>query len=319
MKYALVDEDIRPAAVLERATRGRIDLEFGGEPTEEALIAALDGKDVLFATSRLPVTGRVIDATDLDLIAKIGTGIDNVDLAAAREAAVPVTYTPGINAQPVAEHTVGLAIAVARDIVGNHGRLAEGHWRDEATLGTGVVGKSVGIVGFGRIGRRVAGLLAGFNVDVLAHDPYVLKQDTDVTGAELTGLDDLLDRSDVVTINAELTDETRGLIGRPEFDRMKDSAVLVNTARGPIVSEPALVDALEAGEIAGAGLDVFETEPLPASSRLHELDAVVATPHVAAMTRECRVESIETLASNALGLLAGERVPDRFLAVEPDG
>lgn len=319
MKYALVDDDIRPAAVLERATRGRIELEFGGEPTEEALIAALDGKDVLFATSRLPVTGRVIDATDLDLIAKIGTGIDNVDLAAAREAAVPVTYTPGINAQPVAEHTVGLAIAVARDIVGNHGRLAGGHWRDEATLGTGVVGKSVGIVGFGRIGRRVAGLLAGFNVDVLAHDPYVLKQDTDVTGAELTGLDDLLDRSDVVTINAELTDETRGLIGRPEFERMKDSAVLVNTARGPIVSEPALVDALEAGEIAGAGLDVFETEPLPASSRLHEFDAVVATPHVAAMTRECRVESIETLASNALGLLAGERVPDRFLAVEPDG
>lgn len=318
MKRALVDEDIKPAATLEAATRDRIALEFGGDPSEEALIAALDGKDVLFTTSRLPVTGRVLDATDLDLVAKIGTGLDNVDLGAARAAGVPVTYTPGINARAVAEHTVGLAIAVRRRVVEAHEHLAAGGWRDGAALGAGVVGATVGIVGFGRIGSRVAGLLSGFHADMLAHDPYVLERDTDVTGADLVALDALLDRSDVVAITAELTEETRGLIGRPELERMKESAVVVNTARGPIVDEDALVEALATDGIAGAGLDVFETEPLPADSRLHGFDAVVATPHVAGMTEACRTEAIETLAANALALLAGERIPERDVAVAPD-
>lgn len=317
MKHALVDDDIRPRAVLEAAVDGRLALEFGVEPTEEALIAALEGTDVLFPTSRLPVTGRVLETADLELVAKIGTGIDSVDLDAARREGIPVTYTPGLNAQAVAEYTVGLAIAVRRDVVTNDARLADGEWRDEVDLAAGVTGKTVGIVGFGRIGSRVANLLNAFHAEILAYDPYVLEQDSDVSGAELTSLEDLLARSDVVTVNAELTDETRGMIGRREFGRMKDTAVLVNTARGPVVSEPALVEALEEGSIGGAGLDVFETEPLPTSSRLHEFDAVVATPHVAGMTRECRVESIETLAENALRLLDGERVPERYLAVPP--
>lgn len=317
MKKALVDDDIHPNDVLRRAVGDRISLEFGVESTEDALINTLRGKDILFATSRLPVTRRVLEETDLEIVAKIGTGIDNVNLDAARELGIPVTYSPGINAQAVAEHTVGLIIAVRRDLVRNYELLAEGKWRDEAALTEGVSGQTVGIIGFGRIGSRVAGFLSGFNTEILAYDPYVLDQDTDITGAELTTLDDLLERSDIVSINAELTDETRGMVGRREFGLMKDSAILVNTARGPIVSETALVEALEEDRIAGAGLDVFETEPLPASSRLHEFDTVISTPHAAGITRVSRVTSVETLVSNVFGLLDGDRVPERFIAAAP--
>jgi len=317
MKHALVDDDINPREVLRETVGDRLSLEFGVETAEEALKDALAGKDVLFTTSRLPVTRRVLEETDLEIVAKIGTGIDNVDLKAARDLGIPVTYTPGVNAQAVAEHAVGLTIAVRRDIVRNYELLASGKWRDEAALTQGLTGQTVGIVGFGRIGSRVAALLSGFNVELLAYDPYVLEQDTDISGAELTSLDDLLARSNVLSINAELTEETEGLIGRRELDLLKDSAVLVNTARGPVVSESALVEALEEDRIAGAGLDVFETEPLPADSRLHDFDNVVATPHAAGITRKSRVESVETLVSNVLGLLDGDRVPDRYIAASP--
>lgn len=317
MKHALVDDDINPREVLRETVGDRISLEFGVETSEEALIAALAGKDVLLTTSRLPVTRRVLEETDLEVVGKIGTGIDNVDLEAARDLGIPVTYTPGVNAQAVAEHAVGLMIAVRRDIVRNYELLASGKWRDEAALTQGLTGQTVGIVGFGRIGSRVAALLSGFNVEILAYDPYVLEQDTDISGAELTSLDDLLERSDVLSINAELTDETEGLIGRRELDLLTDSAVLVNTARGPVVSEDALVEALEEGRLGGAGLDVFETEPLPVDSRLHDFDNVVATPHAAGITRESRVKSVETLVANVLGLLDGERVSDRYIAASP--
>lgn len=317
VKSVLADQDIQPSEVLRESVAGELDLEIGVDSDEEALTEALQGIDVLFGTSRLPLTRHVLEKSDLNVLAKIGTGLDNVDLAAARELNIPVTYTPGINAQAVAEHTVGLTLAVARNVVANDRSLAEGYWRDAIELGTGISGKTYGIVGFGRIGRRVAGVLSGFNVDVLAYDPYVLEQDTDITGTVLTSLEDLLNRSDIVAINAELNEETRGLISHSEFETMKESAIIVNTGRGPIVSEDALVEALERGQIAGAGLDVYETEPLPPSSPLHAFDNVVATPHVAGMTQECRVEMIETLVSNTLGLLNDRQIPERYIATQP--
>jgi phosphoglycerate dehydrogenase-like enzyme len=319
MKSALVDQDIQPYSVLEKETAGRLDIDIGVEETEDAIVESLAGKEVLLATSRLPVTASVLERSpELEAIGKIGTGLDSVDLEAAAELGIPVTYTPGLNAASVAEHTVGLAIAVARDVVPNHDLLKEGKWRDEVELSSTVVGKTVGIVGFGDIGSRVAAFFSGFNVDVLAYDPYVYPEDTEITGAELTSLEDLLRESDIVTVNAELTPETRGLIGEREFDLMDESAILVNTARGPIVSESALVDTLESGGIAGAGLDVFETEPLPPSSPLHEFDNVVATPHAGAMTEQSRTKGIETLVDNVLDLLDGEPVADRYVAVGGD-
>ena len=260
---------------------------------------------------------RVLAAADaLRIVSKIGTGLDNIDLEAATDLSVSVTYTPGSNAATVAEYTVGLVLAVSRDLVVNHDLLREGGWRDKIGLSTSIRGKTIGIVGFGDIGSRVAAFLSGFNVKVLAYDPCVYTEDTDVTGAKLTPLDSLLRRSDVVTLNTELTDETRGLIRADELKRMKDSAIFINTARGPIVSESALIDALEADEIAGAGLDVFETGPLPVTSTLHEFENVIATPHIGATTRESRVRSIETLIESVFAFLNGEPVADRYVTGE---
>ena len=319
MRRALVDQDLQPEAALREKVGDRLQLNVGVDPAEEAVIDALDDISVLFTTSRLPISKRVIEAADeLKVIGKIGTGLDNVDLNAASELGIGVAYTPGLNAAAVAEYTVGLALAVSRDILRNDQLLEAGGWRNEAELSTSVHGKTVGVVGFGDIGSRVAAFFSGLTTNVLAYDPYVFNEDTDITGAELTDLDDLLERSDIVTINAELTDQTEGLIGASELTRMQESAILINTARGPVVSESALIDALAADEIAGVGLDVFETEPLPRDSPFHEFDNVIATPHVAATTTESRTQSIDALVKTVYKMLDGDGAPDRYTAVAFD-
>jgi phosphoglycerate dehydrogenase-like enzyme len=319
MRRALVDQDLQPEAALREKVGDRLQLNVGVDPAEEAVIDALDDVSVLFTTSRLPISKRVIEAADeLKVIGKIGTGLDNVDLNAASELGIGVAYTPGLNAAAVAEYTVGLALAVSRDILRNDQLLEAGGWRNEAELSTSVHGKTVGVVGFGDIGSRVAAFFSGLTTNVLAYDPYVFNEDTDITGAELTDLDDLLERSDIVTINAELTAQTEGLIGASELTRMQESAILINTARGPVVSESALIDALAADEIAGVGLDVFETEPLPRDSPFHEFDNVIATPHVAATTTESRTQSIDALVKTVYRMLDGDGAPDRYTAVAFD-
>ncbi|WP_158059609.1 NAD(P)-dependent oxidoreductase [Halorussus halophilus] len=313
----LVDQDVQPFEALSDPVSGDIELTTGVEADESAVQAALDGMDVLFTTSRLPISRRVLEDSQLQVVAKLGTGLDNIDLDAASEFGILVTHTPGVNALSVAEHTLGLLLANLRQTSYCQRLLESGHWRDETPVGTQLSGTTVGIVGYGDIGRRFARLLDGFNVTVLATDPYVQPEEAELTGAELTSLDDLLERSDVVTVNAELTEETRGLLGEAEFAAMQSSAVVVNTARGAIVDEIALVDALRDGAIAGAGLDVFESEPLAADSPLHDFDNVTLTPHIAARTKQASVECIDRLATNALALLNGEPVPDRYLAVPP--
>ena len=314
-KIGLADRDVQPAERLRERTKPFLDLTVGGPQEESELIDALQGVDVLFTTSRLTVSERVLESTDLELVAKIGTGIDNVDLDAAKARGIPVTHTPGLNALSVAEHTVALALAVTHRIPQGQAVLRSGGWRDEVVLGTQFSGKTVGIVGFGNVGRRVASMVTGFDVETLAYDPYVRDIEGEITGTHLTDLDTVLRESDVVCVNAELTDETRGMIGEREFGLMQESAVLVNTARGPIVETDALVEAIRGGSIAGAGLDVFETEPLPANSVLHELDSVVTTPHSAAMLREYKEKAIDTLVEHARTLLEGGSVGSEYMAV----
>lgn len=316
MRRGLIDRDITPTDRLAKRVGDVIDTEIGGPGTVEELIAALSGKDVVFTTSRLPISRQVLERTDLDLVAKIGTGVDNVDLETARDRDIPVTYTPGTNAIAVAEHTIGLILAVTNQFERGRRTLRAGGWRDEVSLGRLITGKTIGIVGFGNCGRRVAALLAGFHATLLAYDPYIDPLDTEPTGTTLVSLEDLLKQSDIVTINAELTAETRGLIGKPELERMDEDAILVNTARGPIVDEAALINALRQGRIAGAGLDVFAEEPLPADSPLHDLESAILTPHIAGISRETRHRAIDLLADNALAVLAGDTIPDRYLATD---
>ena len=319
MYRGVLDEDIHPRELLFEAVGDRIEIDVGLEGEEAAVVDRLAGADVAFVTSRIPISRRVIESTGLRVVAKIGTGIDNVDLAAAREHGVAVTHTPGINALSVAEQALALLLATRRHTVAGHRALEAGRWRDSVPLGTLVSGSTVGLVGLGNVGRRIASLLRGFDVTTLASDPYVDRIEGEPVHAELVDLGSVLERSDSVVVAAELTDETRGLIDREALARMADDAVLVNVGRGPIVDPDALADALREGELAGAGMDVHATEPLPTDSPFHEFENVVLTPHVGGSTETARSEGARTLAANALSLLDGEPVPDRYLAVGPGG
>ncbi|THE65965.1 D-3-phosphoglycerate dehydrogenase [Salinadaptatus halalkaliphilus] len=318
MLSGLIDQDLKPREPLVADLEGDVQLEVGVEATEAALIDALGGTNVLFTTSRLPVTETVLEAaTDLELVAKIGTGIDSIDLDAAAEHDVTVVYTPGLNALAVAEHAVSLLLAVNRNVLRGQRTIEAGGWRDEMPLSRSLTGQTIGIVGFGNVGKRVAGLLDGFHTETLAFDPYVHEIDTQITGTTLLELEELLARADSVVVTAALTDETRGMIDADALESLDDDAVLVNTSRGAIVDQPALLEAIRDGSIGGAGLDAFETEPLPEDSPFRDHDNVVLTPHIAATTREYRHSAVETLAELTTAHIEGSDLPDRFVAVRP--
>jgi phosphoglycerate dehydrogenase-like enzyme len=315
MRRVVVDQDITPTESVREGFSADWDVSIGIEGTVEGATDALAGADVALVTSRVPLPRDVIErAGDVAVIAKLGTGVDNIDLTAAADHGIPVTHTPGYNALSVAEHALCLVLSTARRLTEARSIMERGGWRDEFTLATRLSGKTVGIVGFGDIGRRFGSLLGGFDVDIQIADPYVPELDAELVRGSMTSLPELLETSDVVVLTTELTSETTGLIGGPELDRMRSSAVLVNTARGPVIDEEALVEALETGQIAGAGLDVFANEPLGVDSRLLDLDTVVATPHTGALTRESRLESIDRLTSNVVRLLDGAAVPERYMA-----
>jgi phosphoglycerate dehydrogenase-like enzyme len=317
MPTALVDRDVIPYDYLADRLDDALGLRRAAADTEAEAIDALGDAEILVTTSRVPVTERVLAESTLDHVAKFGTGVDSIDLDAAREAGVTVTYTPGLNALGVAEHTVTLLLAASRRLVAQQEHLQAGGWRDEVPLGAQLSGSTVGIVGFGNVGRRVATLLEGFHVDVLAYDPYVPAEDGEPFGVDLVDLEALLAASDAVTVNAELTAETHHLIDEAALATMRESAFLVNTARGPIVAEDALVAALEAGEIAGAGLDVFESEPLAPDHPLFAFDNVVTTPHSAAMTVQTHEHVLDRIVDTLRAYLDGERIPERYVAVSP--
>lgn len=314
---ALVDQDIQPFDQLADASGDDFDLTLGVGNEETELIDALVGKRVLFTTSRLKVTDSVLDgAPDLELVAKIGTGIDSIDIEAANERGVSVMHTPGLNALSVAEHAVTLMLTISRNVRLSQEEIRGGKWRDNIELGDPIVGRTIGLIGFGNVGSRVAGLLAGFNVEILAYDPYVHEIDTEITGATLTDFDTVVESADALVVVAELTDETRGMINMDVFDRMKDSAILVNVARGPIVNQSDLVHALEQDLIKTAALDVFEEEPLDSNHILHQFDDVVLTPHIAGTASGTRERIISTLVGNARRFFHEERIADRFFATE---
>lgn len=310
----LIDQDIQPRDVLAETLERHVDIAVAGEFDEDGLIEALAGIDVLVTTSRLKVTRRVLSKTGLAMVGKVGTGIDNVDLEAAAELGTTVAYTPGLNALSVAEHAVTLLLAVHRNVRPGRVALENGKWRDEVPSATPVTDTTCGLIGFGNVGSRIARLLNGFDAEILAYDPYVHDIDTDLTGAELVDFETVLESVDSLIIGAELTEETRGMIDRAALERLPSHAVLVNPTRGPIVETDALVDALEASEIAGAGLDVFEEEPLSSDSPLLSFDQVVATPHIAGSSIRARSAIVETLAGLIDDNFDGETLPERFLA-----
>jgi phosphoglycerate dehydrogenase-like enzyme len=223
-----------------------------------------------------PVTPRVLEAGPLRVVVKYGSGMDNIDVEAARSRGVQVSSTPGTNARSVAELAIALLLTLARNVALHDRGVRAGSWR--RLTGVELAGKQLGIVGYGAIGREVARIARGLDMNVVAHDPLVEEADVD-----LVPLDELYAASDAVSLHLPLTDETRGFVGDRELAAMKSTAFLINTARGGLVDESALADALRSGRLAGAGLDGFEMEPL-GDSPLRQLDNVVLSPHAGAST-----------------------------------
>ncbi len=248
-----------------------------GVGAEAIIFAATRFTDSLF--SKLP---------DLKIISRRGIGIDTVDMAAATRHGVKVCNCQGYGAKDVAQHTVALLLSLIHRIPTYDSRIkADNNWSyGDVPMATRLSEKTVGIVGFGRISRSVAGVVSAFGARVLTFDPFVKKEDAEKIGVDSVTLDYLLENSDIISVNAPLTDGTRRMINAETIGKMKDGAMIINTSRGALIDEEALIKALETGKLSGAALDVFEKEPFEDDSLLRTLPNVVLTPHVAWHSRE---------------------------------
>jgi D-3-phosphoglycerate dehydrogenase len=282
-----------------------------GSFDDSDIAASIDGVDVL-VVHKAPVSRDLVESADsLDVVAAARGGTENVDVDACRERGIEVLHAPGRNRDAVADYAVAMLLSYVREIPFNHGALSGGEWDqvfDPEQLPPDIRTTQIGVVGFGNIGRGVARRLSGFEPTVLAHDPYVDDEAIAEAGAEPVGLDDLLERADAVTLHVRLSEATESLLGAAEFARMDESAFLVNTARGGLVDEEALVDAVRDGEIAGAALDVFREEPLPDDHPLLDCESVVLTPHVAGSTRDAVVGGPRIVSEDLTRWLDGDEL-----------
>ncbi len=308
MARVLVTEEIaEPGLALLRAAGHDVDVSLGLTAAE--LLAAVPGAHALIIRSATQVTASVLDAaTELVVVGRAGIGLDNVDVTAATRRGVMVVNAPQSNVLSAAEHTMALLLAQARNIPQAHGALVAGRWERSRWEGVELHGKVLGVVGLGRVGTLVAQRAAAFGMHLVAYDPYVSAERAKQLGAELLPLSDVVTQADFLTVHLPKTPETSGLIGADLLARAKPGVRIVNTARGGIVDEKALAQAISDGHVAGAALDVFEYEPL-LESPLFELDQVVVTPHLGASTREAQDKAGVTIAEQVQLALAGEFVP----------
>jgi D-3-phosphoglycerate dehydrogenase / 2-oxoglutarate reductase len=277
----------------------------------EGLADAIGDYDALIVRSQTKVTDDVLgQATSLKVVGRAGIGLDNVDVEAATRRGILVVNAPQSNILSAAEHTFALLLAQARNIPQAHASLTQGHWERARFQGVELHGKTLGVVGMGRVGAMVAQRALAFGMRVMAYDPYVSKDRARDLGVELTpNLEALLVQADFVTIHLPRTAETEGLIGERELSLMKEGARLVNAARGGIVDERALVNALRDGKLGGAALDVFATEPAPPAHPILRFDNVVVTPHLGASTQEAQDKAGTAIAEMVRLALRGEFVP----------
>ncbi|HWT08572.1 MAG TPA: 2-hydroxyacid dehydrogenase [Roseomonas sp.] len=263
----------------------------------------------------VPVTAEIVAASPkVKLFHKWGVGVDNIDMDACRARGIQVARTTGSNAAPVAEFTIGAMIALARRIVPAHISTAAGGWEKNEVWKRSIMvtGKTVGIIGLGSIGKGVAKRLAGFDCRILYHNRNRIPAAEEAAlGVEYATLDDLLRQSDIVSLNCPLSPETKGMIDARAFALMKRGALLVNVARGGVVVEADLIRALEGGTLAGAAVDVFETEPPPADHPLRRMPNVIVTPHTASTAFENSRRGIAHWLGNILRVSKGEAIPEK--------
>jgi D-3-phosphoglycerate dehydrogenase len=304
----LVSEELAPSGLSALTKAGHeVDVRLGLTAAELEDVVA--GAQALVIRSATQVTADVLDAgRDLVVVGRAGIGLDNVDVEAATARGVMVVNAPQSNILSAAEHTLALLLAQARNVPQAHAALLAGKWERSRWEGVELHGKTLGVVGLGRIGTLVAQRALSFGMRLVAYDPYVSPERARQLGIELLTLDELVAQADFITLHVNKSKETVGLVGAELLARAKPGLRLVNVSRGGIVDEQALADAIRSGRVAGAALDVFAVEPTT-SSPLFGLDSVVVTPHLGASTREAQDKAGVTIAEQVVLALAGEFVP----------
>jgi len=279
-----IEEEIK---ILKKYARVKVAKSF----KEEKLIKEVEDVDVIMV-AYAKITKKIIDAgKNLNGISRYGTGVDNIDLKAASERHILVTNVPAYATNAVADHTFALLLSLARKINRVDKTFRSGSWKSWTSpstiyMGESLKGKNLGIVGFGSIGQAVARRARSFGMNVLVFDPYFDKNIIEKSGCMAVERDELLSESDFISLHVPLTPKTRGMIGKKELGKMKRTAYIINTSRGPIIDERALIKALRRGQIAGAALDVFEKEPPSRNNQLFKFENVILTPHVAWFNEE---------------------------------
>ncbi len=276
-------------AAIEVLKKGGVEAVKKTGMTEDQVCAEIGSYEGLIVRSATKVTPKVIAAgKKLKIVGRAGAGVDNIDVPSAVKAGVIVENTPGGNTTSAGEHAIALMFALSRHIAFADRSMRAGEWPKKGTTGVELTGKTLGLLGLGRVATVLAKVGRALDMTVLVYDPYVSDARAAEFGAKKVSLDELIPKADFISVHSPLTPETKNLIGPAQFAKMKKSARLINAARGGIVDEAALLDALKTGKIAGAGLDVFETEPLPADSPFRSLPNVVLTPHLGASTEEAQ-------------------------------
>jgi D-3-phosphoglycerate dehydrogenase len=309
----LVAESIAPQGLEELRASHEVDVRTGLAP--EALREIVADYDALIVRSQVAVDAALLAAARrLQVVGRAGVGVDNVDVDAATRAGITVVNAPTGNTIAAAEHTIALLLAVARRIAAADASLRSGEWARSRYQGVQLRGRTLGVIGLGKIGMAVAERARGLEMTLLGSDPYVAAEQAALRGVELVDLDTLLARADVVTVHVPMSRATAGLIGAAAIAKMKPDAIVLNVARGGIVDEAAVATALREGRLGGAGVDVFEHEP-PTDSPLLDAPNTVLTPHLGASTAEAQVAVSEEIAEQVLDVLAGR--PARYAVNAP--
>lgn len=304
----LIAEELSPATI--EALGPDFDVRVVDGTDRPALLEAVHSASAILVRSATQVDAEVLTAApNLKVIARAGVGLDNVDIKSATAAGVMVVNAPTSNIISAAELTCGHILSLARHIPAAHAALAEGKWKRSAYTGTELFEKTIGIIGLGRIGALIAERMKAFGTKVVAYDPYVTSARAQQLGVQLLSLDELIETADFITIHMPKTPETTGMIGKAQLAAMKPTAYVINVARGGLIDEEALFEALSNNVIAGAGLDVFVSEP-PTGSPLLGLPNVITTPHLGASTDEAQEKAGISVAKSVRLALSGELVPD---------
>ena len=282
------------------------ELRIAEEPTPEAILDVARDADGMLVTYA-KITPEIIDGLErCKVIGRFGIGIDNIDIPAATDAGITVTYAPVYCLDEVSDHAMALLLTLARKTAFANSRVHSGTWKmPEVVPIHRLRGRTLGLVGIGNIPQRIVPKAQAFGIEVIATDPYAPDEVFERLGVRKVSFDELLAESHYISIHAPLTDETRNMFGADAFAAMRNDALLVNTARGPLVDVDALADALEAGEISGAGLDVMPEEPPPSDSRLLGRDDVILTPHTGFYSEDALLDLQTTVASDVAAVLTG--------------